>query len=122
MKKLIALSVILVALMTASTAGAAHHPMYRTDAAANNYLEHSLRSWAGINLHIVDLKIAICFNGYYSRHETRTHHHYKQGLMNKAGENIFHSFGCSFVVNTRTFNLYLLAVRTGIGWTVQVDR
>ena len=71
------------------------------------------------------LKIAICFNGYYSRHETRTHHHSQtRRLMNKAGENtislvrLFVRRGeCSDV-----FNLYLLAVRTGIGWTVKVDR
>lgn len=113
------LTLTLFACATAATASTGK-PLYRTDHQAEVFLEHGLRAWAGINLRTADFKTATCLNGYYSKREQRTHHHYPQGHENRFGENTFRSFACTLGVNDRSFNLYLVTTRTG--WRVMVDR
>ena len=117
---LLAATVLCSALVAASAAASTRRPLYRTDHQAEQYLEHGLSRWAGINLRTADFVTAFCINGYYSKHERRTHHHYPQGHETRAGENLFRSFACQLSVNDRSFNLYLLATRRG--WRVSGDR
>lgn len=94
-------------------------PLYRADHQAERFLEHGLRSWAGVNLR-TDFVAAFCINGYYSRHEQRTGNHFPQGHQNRVGEDTFRSFACTLTADARTFHLYVVTARTG--WLVRADR
>jgi hypothetical protein len=111
---------LLVLGCTSVAAAAPRKPPYRTDHQAEGFLEHGLRRWAGINLGTVDSKSGFCINGYYSKHEQRTHRHYPQGHQNRYGEDTFRSFACTFSVNANSYNLYVVTTRRG--WRVMVDR
>lgn len=113
------LVVVCAALLFAAPA-LAGMSLYRTDAQAQRYLEHGLHRWAGINLRTASFKSAFCINGYYSKHESRTGHHYPQGKTNRYGEDLFRSFTCTLAVNSRSFHLYVLTTR--LGWRVSADR
>jgi hypothetical protein len=112
--------VALLGSVTTAVSASTGKPLYRTDHQAEVFLEHGLRTWAGLNLRTADFKSATCFNGYYSKREQRTHHHYPQGHENRYGENTFRSFACTLAIDSRSFHLYVVTARTG--WRVMVDR
>ena len=110
----LAVLVVTALLLFAGVAAAAGKPLYRTDHQAEVFLSHHV--WRGF--HPLS---AVCFNGYYSRHEQRTHKHYPQGHQNRLGEDTFRSFACTYITQTgRSFHLYLVTTR--LGWRISVDR
>jgi hypothetical protein len=116
---LVAVAVLVLSVGVAA-AGAGVRPLFRSDHLAEQFLEHHLQRWAGINLRRADFVDAFCLNGYYSKREQRSGHHYPQGRESRSGENLFRSFACQLTVNDRSFNLYLVTTRTG--WRVRADR
>lgn len=93
-----------LAVMAPAAAAASPAP-YRTDAQAARYVGH------------VRHGVAYCVNGYYSRTEQRTGHHFPQHGQR------FRSFACS-LTSTRTGATSSLYVRTlpGGGWSIRRDR
>jgi hypothetical protein len=99
------LAALISLAVIATTATAATPGLYRTDGQAARYLERTRHG------------AAFCLNGYYSRHEKRTHRHYPQHGQR------FRSFGCTFTSRRtgKTSDLYLVT-RPGGGYSVQPDR
>jgi hypothetical protein len=119
----VSLGVILAAGVIASTA-LTSTGLYRTDAQAEHYVSTGLKAWAGINLAGRDDKTAFCINGYYSKHERRTHRHFSPvERQNRYGETTFRSFACTLSLFSldRAFHLYLVTRPEG-RWSVSVDR
>jgi len=112
---------VLAALgLAAAAAGAAQAkaPLaYRTDEAAETYLER-LTSWHGVRL-VPALSTAICINGFYSKTEQHTRRHFEQRVA-ASGEGMFHSFRCILGSNGHTFSLYVVA--SPRGFTMRLDR
>lgn len=117
--RLVTLTLALALLLLAGPAWAGQ-PLYRTDRQAESYLEHSLKTWAYIDLTRQAVKFASCFNGYYSKTEERTHRHFPPDRTNRGGASAFRSFSCDFTTAGRTFSLYV--VTTPAGWKVATDR
>jgi hypothetical protein len=117
--RLVTLTLALTVLVLAGSAWGGQS-LYRTDRQAETYLEHGLKKWANIDLTKQPVKFASCFNGYYSKTEERTHHHFPQDRTNRAGAIAFRSFSCDFTTAGRTFSLYV--VTTPAGWKVTTDR
>lgn len=81
-------------------------PVWMTSKKVENYLEHGLKAWGGVNLTRADFKIAICLDGDYSKAETRIGKTYPSRTTS-AGESLYASFACSLGVSGRSFNLYV---------------
>ena len=114
------LATLILAALVLTASARAGRPLYRTDQQAETYLEHGLVAWAHIDLRKQAVKLASCFNGYYSKTEERTRKHFPQGTVNRSGQVVFRSFSCDFTTAGRTFNLYV--VTTPGGWKVTTDR
>jgi len=101
-KRLVVLSVLAGFVIAAAPAAAASGP-YRTDRQAARYVQ-SVRGG-----------YAYCLNGYYSRHEQRTHRHFPQRFRAR-----FRSFACSWTRRLRSERLYVVT-RPG-RWLIVRDR
>jgi len=108
--------VVLLCLAAAPAAAGATHRAYASQRQAEQYLEHGLKRWAGVNLRSKKYKfhVAFCLPGSRSKYE-RKHEHFP------ARGSHYHSFACTLAAADRVFHLYLQARGNG-SFTVRPDR
>jgi len=105
---LLALGLVLV-----PAAQASHRLPYRTERQAQYYLEHTLKSWAGVNLRTkkYSFRVAFCLPGARSNYE-KTHRHFTV-RENGKGEKVYHTFSCTLAAADKVWHLYLVAQPKG---------
>jgi hypothetical protein len=94
-------------------AAAAAKPAYTTQRQAERFLEHGLKTWAGVNLRSAKYKfhIAFCLPGSRSKYERR--HTRFRVHTTATGEQLYHSFACTLAAANKVWHLYLVARPTG---------
>jgi hypothetical protein len=114
---LLILAIAVVLVPTADASGLA----YRTRFKAEDYLEHSLKRWSGVNLRSKKYKfhLAFCLDGARSRYEKR-HRHFRK-RTNAKGVYLYHTFSCALSAANRLWHLYLVALPNG-KFSVRGDR
>jgi hypothetical protein len=82
---------------------------YRTRFKAEDYLQHGLKRWAGVNLKSRKYKfhLAFCLDGARSRYEKK-HKHFPR-RTNAKGVYLYHTFACTLAAADRVWHLYLVA-------------
>jgi hypothetical protein len=105
---LLALGLVLV-----PAAQASHRLPYRTEAQARYYLEHTLKSWGGVNLtkKKYSFRVAFCLPGARSNYE-KTHRHFTV-RENGKGERVYHTFSCTLAAADKVWHLYVVAQPKG---------
>jgi len=108
--------VVLLCLALAPAAAAATRLAYATQRQAENYLEHGLARWSGVNLRSQKYKfhLAFCLPGSRSKYE-RTHRHFR------AHGGRYHTFACTLSAADRVWHLYVVARGDG-AFSVRGDR
>jgi hypothetical protein len=86
---------------------------YRTRTQAQDYLEHTLKTWARVNLTAKKYKfrVAFCLPGSRSKYE-QTHRHFTV-RENGKGEHVYHTFSCTLAAADKVWHLYVVAQRKG---------
>jgi DNA-dependent RNA polymerase auxiliary subunit epsilon len=86
---------------------------YRTETQARYYLEHTLKTWAGVDLTRKKYKfrVAFCLPGARSNYE-KTHRHFTV-RENGKGEHVYHTFACALAAANKIWHLYVVALPHG---------
>ncbi|MFL5925521.1 MAG: hypothetical protein ACJ77E_01105 [Gaiellaceae bacterium] len=86
---------------------------YRTKTQAQDYLEHTLKAWGGVNLTTKKYKfrVAFCLPGSRSIYE-QTHRHFTV-RENGKGEHVYHTFTCTLAAANKVWHLYVVAQHNG---------
>jgi hypothetical protein len=108
--------VVLLCLALAPAAAAATHLAYASQRQAEQYLEHGLKRWAGVNFRSKKYshRIAFCLPGSRSKYERKHERFPPRGRR-------YHSFACTLAAADRVFHLYLQARGNG-SFSVRPDR
>ncbi|MDX6476514.1 MAG: hypothetical protein QOH95_2025 [Gaiellaceae bacterium] len=107
------LAIILALGFALVPAAEASRIAYRSDHQAENYLEHGLKRWQGVDLTTRKYKfrVAFCLTGARSKYE-KTHAHFPEH-KSASGDSTYHTFTCTLAAANKVWHLYLVALPNG---------
>jgi len=106
-------AILLALVLVLAPVAQASRLAYRTQAQARYYLEHTLKTWAGVDLtrKKYSFRVAFCLPGARSNYE-KTHRHFTV-RENGRGEKVYHTFSCTLAAADKVWHLYVVAQPKG---------